>query len=123
MPTVTIPLPPIALKVNRTMGQHWASHHNVMATYRLTVKLEVLRQWSEWRGYVPPNGWPVHVTIVAYLGKGQRADTWDVPGWVKAGLDVLVSQGAWPDDGSKYLRPVTVDVGRDWKRPRVEITW
>lgn len=121
MPRLTLPLPPRELKVNRTIGGHWAIHHSLRVAYQL----QVMRALKDQRKVWAPLDWqyPIHVTVTAYLGKGQRADCFDIAGWAKSGIDSVVETGIWPDDSSKYIRPVTLDVQRDAANPRVELQW
>ena len=114
---IVLPLPPIELKVNRTMGQHWA----------VAQKLKVSYQWAcadAWvkAGRPKVTEKPTHLTVAVYLGYRQRCDAVDALSWIKSGLDAL-SGRAWHDDGSNYLNPVTVIVGRDSENPRLELTW
>ena len=117
MTPICLPLPPNSLRVNRTIGQHWSSGYNEKGAYQL----QCVGAWKD-AGRPMCASVPVHLQAVVYLGKSQRCDAVDALTWAKPGLDAL-SRLAWRDDGSKYLNPVTVEVRRDWERPRIELTW
>ena len=120
MPTVTIGVPPDTLRVNRRLGRQWVSSHADKTRYQQ----DVFRAWKTAGCPVMQPPWPVHLYVTLYLGKGQRCDAVDALTWCKAGLDSLTGvAGIAPDDGASYICPVTVDVGRDRERPRIELRW
>ena len=129
MPSLTISIPPDSLRVNARSGRSWTVASADKADYQETVRKEALVQGSAWKGWAPPNGWPVHVHVVAYLGMAesgkrmQRADPWDMLTWLKSAVDALVSMGVFPDDSEAYTNPVTVTVAKDRQRPRCELHW
>ena len=117
---ITLPLPPIELKANRTMGQKWKSSYSVKTAYGLEAWQELLRQ----RPWPVTTVWPVHLYVMVYVGKGmQLPDLSDAGTWCKVACDLMVHAGIFPDDGPKYIKPFTADADRDWKRPRVEFSW
>lgn len=119
MPIITLPLPPIELKVNRIAGEHWGEYQKAKREYRLKCD-SVLRSY-EWG---PDDGaYPVHVTATVFLRKRQKADTPDVGSWVKVAIDRMVACGVFRNDSNKYINPFTARVDRDWDNPRLEIAW
>ena len=114
---LAIPLPPIELKTNRVMGQHWAAVRKAKTDYQW----ECVSAWST-AGKPTVAQEPVHLRVVVYLGYRQRCDAVDALSWAKAGLDALTGK-AWRDDSSTCLNPVTAEGGRDNEKPRLELSW
>ena len=119
MPTIILPLPPDALRVNRALGQHWANTRRAKLSYEMECA-SMLRAPLTVHMEGP---WPVHIHITIWLGKGQRCDLVDAGTWAKPAWDVLTRLKVWPDDGSKYLCPATFYVDRDRANPRIELRW
>lgn len=118
---VVLPLPPVALRVNRVSGEHWATYYKVKEQYKAACWKEIKGRVQELRTSITE--WPIHVYCTVYVGKRMRMpDCSDLGTWVKAAIDVLVPE-VFPNDSPRYIRPFTADVGRDWDRPRVELSW
>lgn len=113
---IVFPLPPISLKANRRMGQHWGGTHRDKASYRdaciLTVK-HILRR-SETKQ-------TCHMVATVYLGARQRCDPSDLGAWCKVPIDVLVSEGFIASDSAACIKSFTAIVERDATNPRLEI--
>src|SRR3990167_539535 len=114
MGKIILPLPPISLKANRVLGQHWGAAYRDKKGYRLACQAAIAAmEWSE-----DDERYPVHVTVVAYVGKGMHLpDLKDVGTWGKGALDCLVQAGVFKDDSPAYIRPFTADCGRDEENP------
>lgn len=120
--SITLPLPPSELRVNRRMGEHWGAYHKAQKRYRrdcdavLLLKAPKDVDESRWQ-------YPVSMRAVLYLGKWQRVDPSDAGSWIKTAIDCLVAWRILPDDGYRYINPFTVEVKRDLANPRLEISW
>ena len=117
---VSFPLPPDELRTNRRMGGHWGPVNDAKQKYGLACRADIRAAGLTSPG---PGAFPLHIWLIVYLGKGQRADPSDVGSWMKGAFDCLVTEEVLPGDSSAAINPFTVEVRRDWERPRLEIWW
>ena len=119
MTTIRLPLPPDALRVNRISGAHWGTYRRAKTAYKASVLAELGKYtWSD-----DNMAYPVCMALTAWLGKGQRCDLPDLGSWCKTAIDALVEYGIFRDDSAACIRPLMLDIGRDWANPRLEVTW
>ena len=112
--TITFPLPPDELKVNRRMGQHWGIQHRLKDDYRMICRLLARQQCQDSLKVC-------RMTATVYLGHRQRCDPSDLGSWCKVPIDALVAEGILLTDSSACIRSFTAFVERDAENPRLEI--
>lgn len=114
--TYTFPLPPDELRTNRRMGGHWGPLNKVKNAYKLVCQMAIREQ-----GIPHDTIRRCTVTLTAYLGKRQRCDPFDLGGWSKVPLDMLVKLGVLTDDQASCILLGIVRVDRDWDDTRLVI--
>jgi len=112
--TVTIPLPPMALRNNARV--HWAKKSSAVKTYRFQTHMLVLKAC----GGKCPRWKKATVQVTAYFPTARHLDPTNLIDALKSAFDGLQDAGVIENDKDLWpLRPVIVT--RD-KEPRVELT-
>lgn len=127
---ITLPLPPNELRANRRAGQHWANLDAIKNSYADLCSVAIKDWWratdgAKWAilNAIAKRRQPIPVTATIYLGKWQRLDAPDAGFFIKAGIDRLVAHNVFAGDSAAHINPFTAVICRDWKNPRVVITW
>jgi hypothetical protein len=112
--TVTIPIPPMALRNNARV--HWAKKSSAVKTYRFQTHMLALKAC----GGKCPRWKKATVQVTAYFPTARHLDPTNLIDALKSAFDGLQDAGVIEDDRDLWpLRPVIVT--RD-KNPRVELT-
>lgn len=125
MPRIRLPLPLDDLRVNKVKGKMWQVVERAKATYDLMAMPWINRQRTAW---ATTPAYPVHLTVTLYLGRTEKGrlqscDASDAGTWLKRPIDLLVKEGAFTDDGPKYINPFLVRIDWDVNDPRIELEW
>jgi Holliday junction resolvase RusA-like endonuclease len=111
--TLTIPLPPPALRNNARV--HWAKKSSAVKTYRFQTHMMALKA----SGGKCPNWKKATVQVTAYFPTARHLDPTNLIDALKSAFDGLQDAGVIENDKDLWpLRPVIVT--KD-KNPRVEL--
>ena len=112
--TITIPLPPAALKPNTRC--HWTQKARATKTYRLQARLAAA---SAIKG--PPPRWlKASVQVKAYYPTARHQDPDNCVASLKAVFDGIADAGVIAND--KDLWPERPQIFKDPANPRIELT-
>ena len=113
--TITIPLPPHAVKPNAR--SHWRAKATAVKHYRKAAWAAAM---GALRGAHPPMWLKAKYHIAAYFPTLQRLDPDNLVSSLKAGIDGIADAGIVAND--KDLWPERPTISKDKNNPRIEIT-